>query len=419
MKGLRTLETSVNDPQLAERLGNLGQELGEQLVGLYLRRHHPRLFRAAALLTLVDSLEQGVPAQPTANGGGPARAAWRRDSLRFDRVGALIQDPWTTLAGAYFPNGLATASDAHAAAARLFPVLGGLAATVGVPWSYDKLPAEPEPPRPDDPVDLAESDHFEPGDEQPPETWRTPAPHAGRAERARPALLPPPAPHGAPARRKRLGRRIAARGRRSGVVGRASRRRRRAARRARRHARLDGDARRLAAHRRERRPDAGVRGRPDGSRARAGRDVAARRDGATDGRAGHRGGGRPGVCLRQPDRNPPGARRGARRRAARAERGRALGGRDGRSHEGCVRRRPRRRRRLPAACAARRRPARRVRLRRRPLEHARRLLQGRGGLDATLPVEADLLGVVRIDAVHLGLRARDDRITGEISTTAP
>src|SRR5262249_33101945 len=44
--------------------------------------------------------------------------------------------------------------------------------------------------------------------------------------------------------------------------------------------------------------------------------------------------------------------------------------------------------------------------------------KGAAGLDTTLPVQAELLGTLRVDAIHLALRAADDRVGAEISASA-
>jgi hypothetical protein len=172
MAALRELESGVGHPDLAALLANLGQELAEQLVALYLRRHHARLFRAASLLTLVDPSEQTGPIPPVLDGATLRREAWMRDALRFDRAGALVQRPWATLAEVYFPNALAGASDAHLAAQRLFPLLGALAGVLGTSWSVDQMPVVPAPPPAPPPDEEAQlGDHLSGGPKPPPEEW--------------------------------------------------------------------------------------------------------------------------------------------------------------------------------------------------------------------------------------------------------
>src|SRR4051812_885612 len=77
---LAALQDAVSDPALAARLAGLGEELTAQLVGVYLRRYHARLFRAAAILTLIDPAEAHAPQLPEiADGGTLVRGSWSAD----------------------------------------------------------------------------------------------------------------------------------------------------------------------------------------------------------------------------------------------------------------------------------------------------------------------------------------------------
>jgi len=132
MNALRELERAVSNPALAGRLQRLGPELAEQLTAVYLRRYHARIFRLAALLTLVDPAEV-LDARPAVFAGDVrVRAAWMADELHLDSLGPLLRDPWTALRAAYLPNNLATAADAHAAADRLFPHLRAVVSELGL-----------------------------------------------------------------------------------------------------------------------------------------------------------------------------------------------------------------------------------------------------------------------------------------------
>jgi Family of unknown function (DUF6603) len=164
MDALRALEASVEDPAFEARLEGLGTELAEQLVGVWLHRFHPRLLWAAALLTLVEPAELADIVPPVVEDGTQTRTAWSRDALHLDRVDALVHDPWATLAAAYLPNDLASAADAHACAARLFPLLGGVLERLDLTWDTDLRSLEPEPPH--DPDEVILGDHFD-AEEQP------------------------------------------------------------------------------------------------------------------------------------------------------------------------------------------------------------------------------------------------------------
>src|SRR3954454_18418205 len=135
VNALEAVGNAATDPAVKARLAQLGPDLAEQLTAIYLRRYHPRAYRTAATLTLVDP---GV-----ANDATDSRAAWTSDELHLERLGQLTRDPWGTLRAAYLPNDLKTAADAHAAAERLFPLLADLLAKLGLPGTNDILDLTP------------------------------------------------------------------------------------------------------------------------------------------------------------------------------------------------------------------------------------------------------------------------------------
>ncbi|MDA0171422.1 hypothetical protein OJ998_20145 [Solirubrobacter taibaiensis] len=145
--------------QISGAPADLGPELAEQLTAIYLRRHRARIFRAAALLTLVD------PAQPR-EGATP----WLADDLRPERVKQLLDDPWGTLEAAYLPNGLATAADAYAAGEQLFPALEAVLNEFGLSVSLDlrSLRAAVTPAPDVDEGDHGHPEYVAPEDEPPP-----------------------------------------------------------------------------------------------------------------------------------------------------------------------------------------------------------------------------------------------------------
>jgi hypothetical protein len=149
LAAVRRLETVITNPALRARAQDLGKELAEALLALHLRARHLRLFRAAAALTLVSPGELVDAAPMVAEG----RVPWARDELRFDRLSALLDDPLAVLAAAYLPAGMQKPADAHAAAARLFPLLGDLASSLDV-TSFDRfLRVTPLPPLPPSELD--------------------------------------------------------------------------------------------------------------------------------------------------------------------------------------------------------------------------------------------------------------------------
>src|SRR5262249_31480339 len=99
-----------------------------------------------AVLTLVNPAEFHDPQPPVLDGGTVVRQAWFRDELHFDRIDPLLNQPWPTLRAVYFPNDLASAADAHEAAALLFPMIGALLDAVHLPWPPDRRELTPPPP---------------------------------------------------------------------------------------------------------------------------------------------------------------------------------------------------------------------------------------------------------------------------------
>src|SRR5262249_17151343 len=99
-----------------------------------------------AVLTLINPAEFHAPQPPVMDGDTVVRRTWFRDELHFDRIDPLLNEPWPTLRAVYFPNALASAADAHAAAALLFPMIGALLDAVHRAWSSDRRELNPPPP---------------------------------------------------------------------------------------------------------------------------------------------------------------------------------------------------------------------------------------------------------------------------------
>jgi hypothetical protein len=154
---VRSVEHAISDPTLLAQAEGLGTQIASRLVALHLRSNHPRLHRAAALLTLVAPAET-VPASPLVVANGQiVRLPWRDDSFRFDRAGALLREPFATLRDAYFPNDLARVADAYAAAELLLPPIGLVATELGLRWHRDVRSLDPPGPTSDEP---SLGDHF-------------------------------------------------------------------------------------------------------------------------------------------------------------------------------------------------------------------------------------------------------------------
>jgi hypothetical protein len=171
VRALRELEHAASNPALGARLQQLGPELAEQLTVIYLRRYRTRMFRLAALLALVDPAEARGSNSAVFAGAVRVRTAWAGDELHLERLGPLLRDPWAALSAAYLPNDLAAAADAHAAAARLFPLLCAAAGSLGLLADAEQRPLLPAPPA----GAGGEGDHFM-APEPPPDDIAPPAP---------------------------------------------------------------------------------------------------------------------------------------------------------------------------------------------------------------------------------------------------
>lgn len=168
LTAIRGLERSVSDPALADQLGDLGVDLVEHLLAVYLRTRHPTIFRAAGLLTLITPAELAPPLPQVVSGSAIVKAARYADAFHPERFEQLLKRPLPTLAAHYFPNQLIAAQDAHEAARRLFPVLTLLAQALDLPTFTDDLRAIP-PAAPTTAVGDSDADHFsgaETGDQE-------------------------------------------------------------------------------------------------------------------------------------------------------------------------------------------------------------------------------------------------------------
>src|SRR5262245_45384400 len=153
----KAINKAVTGP-LAPLAKDLGQQLVNHLFVLYIRNRWPRVHRTASALTLITPAEVAPPHAMTVAAGKITRSAWTDDVVRLDRFGELISRPWPTLRDAYLTNGLATAADAHAAAAKLFPLLGMAASSLGLRWFTDRQSLDPPPATaPDNDTDVHDS----------------------------------------------------------------------------------------------------------------------------------------------------------------------------------------------------------------------------------------------------------------------
>jgi hypothetical protein len=154
---LRAIEQTISDPAMLAESKDFGAKLINRLIALHLRMRHPRIHRAASLLTLIAPVETATSSPLVVREGRIVRMSWADDRIQFERVGELIRQPWTTLRDAYFINSLARADDAYASADRLLPVVGLLADTLGLRSYRDLFVLAPSAPSDHEP---SFADHF-------------------------------------------------------------------------------------------------------------------------------------------------------------------------------------------------------------------------------------------------------------------
>lgn len=121
-------------PDARDALATFGKSVTEFLIADYIYRSHPLAFQVGRLLTLIRMPFDGPDAMsaPIVSGTTVLRYPTAPTRVELDRLGSLISDPVGTLMTAYLgSSGLATAEDARHAAARLFGVLGMLSAVTG------------------------------------------------------------------------------------------------------------------------------------------------------------------------------------------------------------------------------------------------------------------------------------------------
>lgn len=137
---LKALKAPVQDlAAVAPYADELLTDLLHRLLLIYLARWRPKLFQAAHLLTLIETAAAPFPPEPVKNSAGQVMIAPTHPTrLRFDRLASLLKDPAGVLRDYYLAAGLKTPDDAAKIANLLFPplvrLLGefGLAATFGL-----------------------------------------------------------------------------------------------------------------------------------------------------------------------------------------------------------------------------------------------------------------------------------------------
>ena len=156
------------DPQRIQATEGLAEDVMSLLLASYLRRRHPTFFRIAALLTIIQAQENSPLDPGIVDGGTTVRYPRAIDQFRFATISDLLSKPGETLQKGYFPNDLSAAADAWTAAAQLFPNLSYLADEVGLSWRIEYQPGtEPTAPGQPDEGEPDEDDfteHPDPGD---------------------------------------------------------------------------------------------------------------------------------------------------------------------------------------------------------------------------------------------------------------
>jgi hypothetical protein len=115
----------------------LGEDLLTLLVISYLQQHHAVAYRSAVLLTLIVPPEEAEGRPAVVSGTAIVRRSQRRGQLRLNRIGDLIKNPTSVLSKEYFdPTKPLTAAEANAAADRLMPRLAHLLKAMGLEATY-------------------------------------------------------------------------------------------------------------------------------------------------------------------------------------------------------------------------------------------------------------------------------------------
>jgi hypothetical protein len=123
--------------QLPHGFERVGAELVELLFLLYLARRHRLVFDLCVLLTLIDAPSVGGDDGGENVSDTAARLAVARPHVRLDRIPMLVRDPQAFLGATYAPSGgLATAASTKELSDRLFPRLAAVLRTLGLSAVY-------------------------------------------------------------------------------------------------------------------------------------------------------------------------------------------------------------------------------------------------------------------------------------------
>jgi hypothetical protein len=123
-------------------LEGFSRDLISLLVVAYLNGWHPIVRAISVLLTLIEPAEEQTLQPAIVEGEIVKRLPYIVDRFHLDRVSDLLHDPVETLRKEYIQNDLRTVEDANATAAKLFPRLAGLLRLLGVSCRYGINPGD-------------------------------------------------------------------------------------------------------------------------------------------------------------------------------------------------------------------------------------------------------------------------------------
>lgn len=140
---IQKLHQILDKPGLVKPAGfeKLAEDLIEFLVGDYLARRSPPTYAMARLLTIIE--QNGSPQSETVidpSTKAVIRYPTPRPKVHLDRIAKLLEDPLALLEAEYMPNGLTTYADAQNAAKKLFPPLITLLELCGIRAMYGLNP---------------------------------------------------------------------------------------------------------------------------------------------------------------------------------------------------------------------------------------------------------------------------------------
>jgi hypothetical protein len=144
IEAIRRLSTIMDGPALVRppQFEELGRDLLNFLAVDYLRNNHPVAYQLAVLLTMIHvGREPEAPILDSVS-GTVVRIPHVRPRLALDRLAELLADPIAVLEAEYLGStGLTTPADAKTTADKLFPRLGALFDTLGMNPLYSIKPA--------------------------------------------------------------------------------------------------------------------------------------------------------------------------------------------------------------------------------------------------------------------------------------